>query len=283
MILKNKAIPTRDQSELIAHSTSSSFVGQQDGNVLDNTNDIQAEGVSSIQAQKRRPSKITIHRRYSIHFREEGVALGNLPDGDSTVIGMSPRRSIPRRCSLFVDDLSIANTNESDETYNEDIIMIKDLLANDVDISDDNLSPTENHCRAFAKKERSLSLAMNNSSRSSVTCARFISENPNTTTAVQTKHPCAEFWKEIQLSGVTSTLDSLPSASDNLANYFLMIRGNFCEAMVTSEKTRLIVEKMNKSLFTQMPQLRKYLERKAFKRSQPSKHILSRKHPRLSF
>jgi len=142
------------------------------------------------------------------------------------------------------------------------------------------------------KHERTLSLAMNfdmkslfssdeESRRASMAFAKLISEEIDTVKAAQTRQPCVDSGMENQLSHATShATSSINSTSifqnpfqNNLANYYLMIRGNLCDAMQRSQETRAAIGNLKAKVLSQVPQVNEPLKRTVIKRSQPSKYL----------
>jgi len=146
------------------------------------------------------------------------------------------------------------------------------------------------------KHERTLSLAMNfdmkslfssdeESRRASIAFAKLISEELDTVKAAQTRQPCVDSGLQNQLSHATSHATSSTSSTsifqnpfqNNLANYYLMIRGNLCDAMQRSQATRKAIGDLKANVLSQVPQVNEPLKRTVIKRSQPSKYPSARK------
>lgn len=303
-------------------SSSSFSLGKKDGSTLTDENDIRANGTGRHLSQ-RRSSTVVFCRRYSLLYKEKGIAAGNSDDMNRTVtttMGTSGRTT-SRRCSLFFEEKDIDNTNDrlgidNDGEDNLDIDVFEDVF-NDInaDIFDDNLSPIKDHWKSFAKRERNLSLAMSfdmksffspdeetrrakrernlsltmnvdikplfssdeENRRASITFTKLLTEELDNANVAQVLQPHENPQEKEQLSPAVSSTDPLPFFTGNLATYYMMIQDNLCEAMVKSEKTRLVVEKMNEAVFRKAPQLKEYLKRTVFKRSQPRKYVLCRR------
>jgi len=156
---------------------------------------------------------------------------------------------------------------------------------------------TANVTHPTTKHERTLSLAMNfdmkslfssdeESRRASIAFAKLITDELDSAKAAHNRQPYVDSQKEDPPLPISSDIDSPSFFQNNLANYYLMIRENLCNAMHRSEatraaigkmKTRAAIGNMNANILTQAPQLRDSPKKSVIKRSQPSKHLSGRK------
>jgi len=247
----------------------------------------------------------TINRRYSlsvegrclakngnnVEFSNEDLdffenAFGDedaehLDDDDRSRNNTMGRTIHRRRHSLFVEGQCLMKNDNNVEFSNEHLDFFENPFADKaVDHLDDNLSLSQvkEDCKLFTGLERHLSLTMkfdtetfsssngDERHRASISLTKIKLDHSNIARHHQSGIE--------QAAHITKSTRSPPFFTGNLAKYYMMMKDNLCETMLKSEKTRVVVEKMNEDAYKRLPQLREYIKKKVLKRSQQNKHIL---------
>jgi len=206
-------------------------------------------------------------------------------DGDDRSRNNTMGRTNHRRChSSLVEGQCLATNDNNMEVSNEHLDFFENAFGDeDVDHLDDNLSLSQvkEDCKLFAEAERHLSLTMNfdiksfsfpdgeESHRASISFAEIKLDHSNIARHQQSKIE--------QAAHIAKTTGTPPFFTGNLAKYYMTMKDNLCETMVTSEETRVVLEKMNEDVYGRVPQLREYIKKKVLKRSRQEKHVLRQK------
>lgn len=185
--------------------------------------------------------------------------------------------AIGRRCSLICVEHEHATIADSDNNWCRGVTddTITDLFDNDID--NDNGHHFKYSNETSMGKDQTLSLTVCDIDTYSYNeGGRRFNELLANFTPEEVISADMQLPTEKELSCTTAPIIDPPPPffTGNLANYHSVVKTNLLEAIEKTMTTRLVVNTIKENFIKNLPkQPRKYLKRKAIKRSNPSKYV----------